>query len=323
MKNDKNSLENLQISELNLINEEIEKNERIVEEKSFSKQSKKAINLTLILILSFLSLLTINFCVDVYQTYQSIASSSQIVAWTYITLYLCALMGVFIYILTTIKNYRKLKNSFDIQTKTANTKNYTQEHEVALMILDHYKNHHNAQIREKSNILYKEVKSNSIHSPYMAIKKELINELDQQASQVVYKSAKEVSLFTAFSPGSALDSIAVVFSSVKLMKQVFYIYGYKTNFFTTLLIFKKILENATLAALIEYSDDSISDVLGDTLLSKLSVKIAQGVGNGVLMLRIGNVVIQGARPFASNGSSSSYKQMTKSFLQSIKKRFKK
>ena len=132
-----------------------------------------------------------------------------------------------------------------------------------------------------------------------------------------------MSLFTAFSPGSAMDSIAVIFTSAKLMKNVFHIYGYRTNFVTSMLITRKILENASLAALVEYADDSVNDILGNTLVSKISTKIAQGIGNGVLMLRIGNVLIQSARPFAPDGSIGTYKHMATLFLKYIKERVRK
>ena len=164
------------------------------------------------------------------------------------------------------------------------------------------------------------VQTNSIHSPFLTIKNEIINDLDKEAANTLYMSAKEVSLFTAFSPGSALDSLAVIFSSVKLMKKVFHIYGYKTNIFTSLLITRKILENASLAALMEYSDDTLSDMLGNTFFAKISVKVGQGLGNGVLMLRIGNMIIQSARPFASDGSLGSYKHMVKLFMEYIKEK---
>ena len=104
---------------------------------------------------------------------------------------------------------------------------------------------------------------------------------------------------------------------------MFHIYGYRTNYFTSFLIIRKVLENASLAALVEYADDSISEILGNTLLSKISTQVAGGVTNGVLMLRIGNVVVQSARPFPSDASSGTYKQMTKIFLKYINERVRK
>ena len=38
------------------------------------------------------------------------------------------------------------------------------------------------------------------------------------------------------------------------------------------------------------------------------------------MLRIGNMIIQSARPFASDGSIGSYKHMVKLFIQYIKEK---
>ncbi|VAY86332.1 Membrane protein YcjF [hydrothermal vent metagenome] len=201
-----------------------------------------------------------------------------------------------------------------------NIKTYEDEKEVALSILNHYKHHQSQEVRDKATMLYTKIESNGAHSPFLDIKKDIIDTLDKKATSIIYKSAKEVSLFTAFSPGSALDSMAVIFSSMKLMKKIFHVYGYKTNLFTSLLIIRKILENASFAALMEYADDSVNDLLGNTIISKLSTKIAQGVGNGVLMLRIGNMIIQSARPFASDGSIGTYKNMVKLFIKYVKEK---
>ncbi len=100
-------------------------------------------------------------------------------------------------------------------------------------------------------------------------------------------------------------------------------YGYRTNAITLVFIIRKILENASFAALIEFADDSITEVLGNTLTAKLSVKIAEGIGNGILVLRLGNVIIQSARPFPYDGSVGSYKQMSKLFITYIKDRLSK
>lgn len=105
----------------------------------------------------------------------------------------------------------------------------------------------------------------------------------------------------------------------RLIKRIFLLYGYRTNAITLVFIIRKILENASFAALIEFADDSITEVLGNTLTAKLSVKIAEGIGNGILVLRLGNVIIQSARPFTYDGSVGSYKQMSKLFITDIKR----
>lgn len=315
-----NNLENLQISELTLINESLMQKGSSKNEKKRPSAAKRSITLTLLIIVSLSLLLITNFSIDVYQSYVSIAASNKIFAFLYIGVYALALIGIASYIFLILKSYRNLKDAFTIQNQTATAKHYEDEKEIALSILNHYKLHQNATVREKATSLASKIHTNSIHSPFMSIKTDIINDLDKEAANEVYASAKEVSLFTAFSPGSALDSLVVIFSSLKLMKKIFHIYGYRTNLFTSLLITRKILENASLAALIEYSDDTISDMLGNTFISKVSVKIAQGIGNGVLMLRIGNMVIQSARPFASDGSIASYKHMVKLFMEYIKEK---
>lgn len=312
------SLGNLQIDEMKSINKLLEqKDTQEVSSKSKSKV-KRGITITLIAIISFAIILLTNFTIDVYLTYLNIANSNQMLAYTYILIYFIAISCLVVYLIYTINSYSNLKNAFFIQNKTANCNGYEEEKKVALLILDHYQKHHNPEVIKKSKLLEKKLNDNSVHSPFQEIKTTIINDLDKEAIRTTYASAKEVSIFTAFSSSSAIDSILVIFSSIKLMKKVFLVYGYRTNFFTSLLIYRKIIENASLSALMEYADDSVVDVLGNSLFSKVSVKIAQGIGNGVLILRIGNMLVQSARPFASNGSTGAYRQMVKIFYQFIK-----
>lgn len=313
-----NNIENLQISELTLLNESLEQYHSETELHQPTTTTKKSISLTLIVLISLALLLGINFSLDVYQSYKSIASSSTTMALLYLFVYFTAIIGVLSYVIISIKNYMNLKVAFDIQSKTLNAKSYEEEKKVALSILKHYMHHQDEQVKSNATTLFSQIKSNSVHAPFVDIKEKIINDLDKQATQQVYSSAKEVSLFTAFVPGSALDSLAVIFSSLKLMKKIFHIYGFRTNLFTSLLVMRKILENASIAALVEYADDSVTDLFGNSLLSKISTKVAQGVGNGLLMLRVGNILIQSARPFASDGSISSYKHMVKLFVKYIK-----
>lgn len=322
MREMKNNLGNLELSELESLNNILEQSNGKEALQQQASSIKKGTNLTIVIIISLVLLLLVNFSLDVYQSYASIAQMNHALAISYLVLYFLAIAGIAIYIVSSIKSYIDLKDAFNIQNKTLDVKNYEEEKEVALEILHHYKKHYTEEIRLKANQLYAQTSGNTLHSPFISIKEEIIDELDKEAINKVYSSAKEVSLFTAFSPGSALDSLAVIFSSLKLMKNIFRIYGYRTNLFSSLLIVRKILENASIAALVEYADDSVNDMLGNTLVAKLSTKMAQGIGNGVLMLRIGNILIQSARPFASEGSIGSYKHMVKLFIEYIKEKFR-
>jgi len=312
-------LEELQISELESLNKILESNQQ---KSDFSSQYKyrKKFTMTIVFILSIILLLIINFSLDVYQLYKSISNENIYIADFYLFIYFLAISGIVGYILFSIKSYLTLKDAFHIQEQTLNVENYEQEKSISLVILKHYKSHKNIDIQTKAATLYQQVKTNSLHSPFSSIKIDILDNLDKKAIASVYTSAKEVSLFTAFFPTPAFDSIVIIISSVKMMKNIFQIYGYRTNLFTSLLITRKILENASIAALVEYADDSMNDLFGNTLISKFSTKMAQGIGNGVLILRIGNIVIQSARPFAPTGSIASYKQMVQLFVKYIKEK---
>lgn len=316
-------LANMDPIELDAINKILEKNSVVLdnnETPSLKKKNNFSLIMVSIIVVGLFLILTSNMIVSSYQTYWTIALTSQAAATFYIVVYLIVLLTLILYILYSIRNYLRLKEAFHIQNQTALCGDYEEEKEIGIKILNHYQMHQDDEIRVKATLLLDKVQSNSVSSPFLEIKKTIMEDLDKQAKTNIYLSAKEVSIFTAFAPGSALDSLAVFLSSIKLAKKIFFIYGYRTNIFTTLLIIKKILENASIASLSEYATDTVSELLGNTLFSKISVKIVEGIGNGVLMLRIGNILIQSAKPFTAEKSDGSYKQMRDIFIQYTKEK---
>jgi len=314
----------LQLSELTNLNEELSKNSQIATTSVGTKHTMNTVSKTLAIIAILLLLFLVSFAVDVYQQYTLLSSSNKLFGIFYIGIYCVLLLFLLYYVVVSIKNYYELKDAFEIQNLTRScSDSYEDKKEVALQILKHYLLSPDDDTKKKAFECMYQIECNSIQDPILEVKEEIINCLDEKAIAQIYSSAKNVAVFTALSPGSAFDSMVVIFNAFRLMKRIFLIYGYRTNFITLIFIIRNILENATFAAIIEFADDSIVDVLGNTVVSTLSVKIADGIGNGILMLRIGHIIIQSARPFYYDGSLGSYKQMFRLFLNYIKERLHK
>ncbi len=314
----------IQLSDLKNINEELSNTHHETPQKKTLKQKASLVSKSLALILIMFLLFIVSLAVDIYQQYTTLAASNQLLGLSYIGIYCALFLLLLYYVIVSVKSYYALKDAFEIQQLTAQcSDNYEDKKEVALHILRHYLLSSEDETKKLAFECMYKIENNSVQDPILEVKSQIIDALDQKALIEIYSSAKSVAAFTALSPGSAFDSMVVIFNAFRLIKRIFLLYGYRTNAITLVFIIRKILENASFAALIEFADDSITEVLGNTLTAKLSVKIAEGIGNGILVLRLGNVIIQSARPFPYDGSVGSYKQMSKLFITYIKDRLSK
>ena len=311
----------IQLSDLKSINEELSNINQETPQKKTLKQKASLVSKSLALILILFLLFLVSFAVDIYQQYMTLAASNELLGLSYIGIY-CALFVLLIYyVIVSIKSYYELKDAFEIQRLTEQcSDNYEDTKEVALHILKHYLLSSEDETKKLAFECMYKIEKNSIQDPILEVETQIIDALDQKALTEIYSSAKSVAAFTALSPGSAFDSMVVIFNAFRLINKIFLLYGYRTNAITLIFIVRKILENASFAAMIEFADDSLTDMLGNAFAAKLSVKIAEGIGNGILVLRLGNIIIQSARPFPYDGSVGSYKQMSKLFITYIKER---
>lgn len=266
----------IQLSDLKNINEELSNTHHETPQKKTLKQKASLVSKSLALIFIMILLFIVSLAVDIYQQYTTFAASNQLLGLSYIGIYCALFLLLIYYVIVSVKSYYALKDAFEIQKLTEQcSDNYEDKKEVALHILKHYLLSSEDETKKLAFECMYKIEKNSVQDPILEVKSQIIDALDQKALIEIYSSAKSVAAFTALSPGSAFDSMVVVFNAFRLIKRIFLLYGYRTNAITLVFIIRKILENASFAALIEFADDSLIDVLGSTFTAKLSVKIAR------------------------------------------------
>ncbi|WP_111979134.1 TIGR01620 family protein [Algibacillus agarilyticus] len=153
----------------------------------------------------------------------------------------------------------------------------------------------------------------------------VIASLDAQAEKMIAKTSIEVAVVAAISPFALLDLCASAYKQIKLMDAIAKLYGVKFGYLSRLKLLKHIMVNASVIASAELVSDLASDALSVELLGKLSFRVAQGLGAGLLTARIGIRTVHAIRPFAlidSQHQQMNLNRIRKSLLSALTKETK-
>ncbi|MFT5923221.1 MAG: putative membrane protein [Paraglaciecola sp.] len=120
--------------------------------------------------------------------------------------------------------------------------------------------------------------------------------IDKLAMQQVSKNASAASVMIAVSPFALLDMLIVLWRNIQMLNQVSEIYGLHLGYWGRVKLIRKIFHTMLYAGAAEILSDAGNYSLSAGLAGKLSTRIAQGMGAGVLTARIGLKAIDECRP---------------------------
>jgi len=120
--------------------------------------------------------------------------------------------------------------------------------------------------------------------------------IDKLAMEQVIKNASAASVMIAVSPFALLDMLIVMWRNIRMMNQVSEIYGLHLGYWSRVKLMRKIFHTMLYAGAAEILSDAGNYALSAGIAGKLSTRIAQGMGAGVLTARIGLKAINESRP---------------------------
>jgi putative membrane protein len=126
--------------------------------------------------------------------------------------------------------------------------------------------------------------------------RELMEPLDRDARRIVGDAAKRVSLVTALSPRAALDMLFVLVSALTLVRRLAYLYGGRPGTLGLIRLVREVVAHLALTGGMAAGDSLIQQVLGHGIAAKVSVRLGEGVLNGLLTARLGLAAIAVTRP---------------------------
>ena len=304
--------EPLRLAEENVLYEDIEsmEKERVTAIKGIGSFAKKSI---LVLGLLF-SIMIIGTVYDAAMSASSMLSNAPVVGVIYLVM-LFSLIGIIgSSIVKQYLGYIKIRRIDTLQEKgalfvknpTADVRPYAKE------IVAKYLDHENEDIATAARALEKEIDAMMYDEILERIDEKLLQPLDKLSREVIVKYANQTALSTAISPVALIDAVLIISRSHVMVHDIAKIYGYRPNFLGEISLFKKVFVTLAFASVTEILANHSHDVLGTSIISKLSIHGAQGVANGILIARVGIGTIKSCRPLH-------YKERNEGFLKSLSK----
>ncbi|ABG41508.1 conserved hypothetical protein 1620 [Paraglaciecola sp. T6c] len=152
---------------------------------------------------------------------------------------------------------------------------------------------------------------------------QVITKVDQAALAKVMRNAGASSVMIAVSPFALVDMAIVLWRNIRMMQQVSEVYGVHLGYWGRIALIRQVFKNMLYAGAAEIISDAGNYALGASITGKLSTRIAQGMGAGVLTARIGLNAIHSCRPLPwLSVKRPGLNQLSKKILTDLHKQLK-
>ncbi len=111
--------------------------------------------------------------------------------------------------------------------------------------------------------------------------------LDARANTVIARHARETALLIMVSPLSGLDTLLTLWRNAILVREIAAIYRGRPGLLESMSLMSAVAHNLIYAQFSDALADELTDVLGGSVFALVSAKAAQGVGSGLLTVRVG------------------------------------
>lgn len=145
----------------------------------------------------------------------------------------------------------------------------------------------------------------------------VLSKVDEKALAEVTKYASETVVLISLSPIAILDMILMLWRNLIMLDKIAGLYGLKLTYWTRIALIKEAFKNMLYAGASELMVDFGADALGGEILGKLSTRMAQGLGAGMLTARLGLKAIYVCRPIPFE-KAPKVSSLRKHVLQQVK-----
>jgi putative membrane protein len=126
--------------------------------------------------------------------------------------------------------------------------------------------------------------------------RELLSPLDAEARRLVVAASKRVSVVTAISPRAAVDMVFMLINALALIRRLASLYGGRPGALGVLKLFRQVISHLAVTGGVGVADSVVQQIVGHGLAARLSVRLAEGMVNGLLTARLGLLTIDLVRP---------------------------
>jgi len=124
----------------------------------------------------------------------------------------------------------------------------------------------------------------------------VLTKVDEKAMAEIAKFSTEAVVLVSLSPIAVIDMLIMLWRNLRMINNVALLYGIKLGYWSRIKLIRQVFVNMVYAGASELIADFGSDMIGADLLGKLSARLAQGLGAGMLTARLGVKTMQLCRP---------------------------
>lgn len=124
----------------------------------------------------------------------------------------------------------------------------------------------------------------------------VLTERDELAKKIVRRYAAESAVLLAASPLAVLDMAIILWRNQRMLRDVAACYGIELGYWSRIKLIRSIVINIIYAGTSELVTDLGTQLLSVEMTGKLSARLAQGLGGGLLTARLGYQAMALCRP---------------------------
>lgn len=148
--------------------------------------------------------------------------------------------------------------------------------------------------------------------------RQVLSKVDKKALDKVSKFSTESVVLVALSPIAIVDMMLMLWRNIKMIDEIANLYGLKMSYWSRVKLIKQVFINMVYAGATELIADVGTELLSADLLGKLSARLAQGLGAGMLTARLGLKTMHLCRPISFEENSPKLKDVRKLLIGQIK-----
>ena len=148
--------------------------------------------------------------------------------------------------------------------------------------------------------------------------RKVLTEVDQKAMAEVAKFSTESVVLVALSPVAIIDMFIMLWRNLRLIDKVAGLYGIQLGYWSRIRLIRQVFVNMVYAGASELIADFGTELIGVDLLGKLSGRLAQGLGAGMLTARLGIKTIKLCRPIPFEEDAPKLGHVRKEILSKVK-----
>jgi putative membrane protein len=124
----------------------------------------------------------------------------------------------------------------------------------------------------------------------------VLTKVDEKAMAEIAKFSTEAVVLVALSPIAIIDMLIILWRNLRMINKISGLYGLKLGYWSRIKLIRQVFVKMVYAGASELIADFGTEMIGADLLGKLSGRLAQGLGAGMLTARLGVKTMQLCRP---------------------------